>query len=47
MTCPGFSVASVTARSVLHQHSLTQAQWEDRIKNAWSKLKGIPRHAPL
>ena len=28
---------------VLHQHSLTMPQWEDRIKNAWSKLAGIPR----
>lgn len=27
---------------VLHQHSLTMPQWEERIKNAWAKLKGIP-----
>ena len=28
--------------SVLSQHSLTLPQWEERIKVAWSKLKGIP-----
>lgn len=28
---------------MLSQHQLTKQQWEDRIKHAWLKLRGIPR----
>ena len=29
--------------SVLRQHALTREQWEERIKHAWQKLRGIPK----
>ena len=34
---------SSRVRRVLSQHALNPQQWEDRIKNAWAKLNGIPR----
>jgi len=32
---------------VLRQHALTMEQWEDRIKHAWNKLKGIPSNQAI